>query len=372
MPATALRLLIVDDDDGDRKQIIRCIRKSQLDCEFVEVATMQDALAAVEASRFDCAILDYYLPGQMDLDGIPMLLDQEPMLPIIVSTGQGNEQIASEAIKRGALDYISKSELTPLTLRNAIDHALQRADLNRALAEQQRALVVFARVLVHDLKAPMQSILGFARLIEVFMRNEKFDRDKIAAQARRIAEGALRMNALLDQLHAYTEADAAPQFDNIMLDQLVCDVVTNLDAPLRQRGAHVVYGGLPNVCGDRAQLIQLLQNLIGNGIKYCRAETPEVHIEAETQPNGTCVVEVRDNGIGIPEKNFKDVFEPFRRLHSQGEFEGTGLGLATCKKIVERHGGSIWCRSKPGEGTSFFFTIPALCAAEDRPAVVNG
>jgi signal transduction histidine kinase len=372
MLSTPLRLLIVDDDEGDRRQIVRCIRRSELDCELVEASSMEDALAATEAKQFDCVILDYFLPGQIDLDGIPMLHDQEPTLPIIVSTGHGNEYIASEAIKRGALDYISKSDLTPAALRTTIDHAMQRAGFNRALAEQQRALAVFARVLVHDLKAPMQSILGFARLIEVFLQQEKVDPEKIAGQARRIAEGALRMNALLDQLHAYTEADASPHFDNILLDQLVCDVVANLDASLRQRGARVTYEGLPSVCGDRAQLIQLLQNLIGNGIKYSTAEVPEVHIGAKVLQTGVCVVEVRDNGIGIPQKSLKDIFEPFRRLHSQGEYEGTGLGLATCKKIIERHGGEIWCASKPGEGTSFFFTLPAICVIEDRPAVVNG
>jgi hypothetical protein len=168
------------------------------------------------------------------------------------------------------------------------------------------------------------------------------------------------MDAFLDQLHAYTEADSEPQFENLQLDDLLADVLANLDAVIGKARASVESEGLPVICGDRAQLIQLLQNLIGNGIKYCRADAPQVRIRACVESDEYCRVEICDNGIGIPEKSYKSVFEPFRRLHAQGEFEGTGLGLATCKKIVERHGGTIWCRSKAGKGTSFFFTVPLV------------
>ncbi len=241
-----------------------------------------------------------------------------------------------------------------------MEGATERGRLKRARADQQAALAVFARVLVHDMKAPTQSILGFAKLVEVFLSQENYDRDKIIALSRRIAEGAMRMNSLLDQLHAYTEADVTPQFENIPLEELAGDVIANLDAVIAASGARIVHEELPMICGDRTQLVQLLQNLVGNGMKYCRDRTPEVRILAEEQTNGTCIVEVRDNGIGIPEHHYTTIFEPFKRLHSQGEFEGTGLGLATCKKIVEQHGGAIWCKSEVGQGTSFFFTVPLV------------
>lgn len=362
MREASLQLLIVDDDEGDRRQIVRSVRRSGLDCDCTEAESIEKGLRLFDEKRFDCVIMDYSLPGENGLEGIGSMRQRDTFLPVIMSTGHGNERVASEAIKRGAMDYISKSDMNAATIRSALETVLKRSSFNRKLAEQQSALALFARVLVHDLKAPLQSILGFARLVEVFLRQEKFDREKIIKQAQRIADGALRMDALLDELHAYTEAGAQPHFENLQLDQLVSDVLANLDAAVLASGARVIYGQLPMVCGDRTQLIQLMQNLIGNGIKYCKAAIPEIQISAQVRPSGGCLVEVRDNGIGIPKEHYKSVFEPFRRLHSQREYEGTGLGLATCKRIIEQHGGAIWCSSEPGKGTSFFFTLPMVKA----------
>ncbi len=168
------------------------------------------------------------------------------------------------------------------------------------------------------------------------------------------------MNALLDELHSYTDASVQRQFEDLHLDELIRDVRGNLDAAISKAGANLVYGKLPAICGDRARLVQLLQNLVGNGIKYSTAEIPEVCIRTRPQLDGFILVEVRDNGIGVPKDEYTHIFEPFVRLHSQGEYEGTGLGLATCKRIVEQHGGKIWCKSEVGKGTSFFFTLPAV------------
>jgi hypothetical protein len=263
------------------------------------------------------------------------------------------------------MDYISKAEINIPTMRSAIDRAVEAAQLKRKMAEQQNALQVFARVLVHDMKAPTQSILGFSKLIETFIQKGDFDPAKIVKQSQRLAEAALRLNAMLDTLQAYTEADAHAQMEYVELDRLVADVTINLDTMIQKTGARVICTDLPIVYGDPAQLAQLLQNLIANGIKYCKAEIPEVCVAAQEWPDGGWRIEVRDNGIGIPEKHWMEIFEPFKRLHSQGEYGGTGLGLATCKKIAERHGGSIWCRSEPGKGTSFFVT---LAAADDGAA----
>lgn len=361
------KLLVVDDDEGDRIQIIRCLEESSVTFDCYEASSVHSALDQMRTNHFDCAVIDYHMPGQNGLDGVKTLLRADPFLAVIMSTGQGDEHIASAAIKVGARDYIAKAKLSPVDLRDAIEGAVQQAEIERVLAEQQRALAVFARVLVHDMKAPTQSILGFAKLVDLFLDKDPIDRKKLKGQAQRIAEGAMRMDALLDQLHAYTEADAQPQFETISLDTLLRDVVADLDAVIHKAEASVIFGNLPVVCADRAQLTQLLQNLVGNGIKYCKARRPEVHVEAHRLANGDCVIEVRDNGIGIDEKHFADIFEPFKRLHSHGEFEGTGLGLTTCKKIVERHNGQIWCKSRLGEGTSFFFSLPLVCG-EELPA----
>jgi len=360
MVQNTITLLVVDDEEADRLQIRRLVKRSGLRCDCVEAETLEKALGMFDRHKIDCVILDNFLPGEQGLGGISTMLGRNPFLPVIMSTGQGNEKIAKEAIQLGAMDYLCKNDLTVSGLRAVIENVLDRARLNRKVSEQQAALAVFAKVLVHDLKAPTQSILGFARLVETFLQQGDFDPEKIVQQARRIAEGALRMDAVLSKLHAYNEADAQPQFENVPLDKIISDVLANLDATLQKTGARVIQDDLPIVCADRAQLILLMQNLIGNGIKYCQASAPEVQVLGRPLQNGFCEIEVRDNGIGIAESHYRTIFEPFRRLHSQGEFDGSGLGLATCKKVVDQHGGEIWCRSKTGAGTSFFFTMPAV------------
>ena len=403
MDDAPIKLLIVDDDDGDRKHILRLIKRSGGRWDCTEAATMDEALSLSEQTRYDCVIVDYHLPGrigtratkrstlccdctdsatmdaalsisgqvrfdrvivdshvpgQNGLEAVAAMLRRDAFLPVVVTTGQGSERVASEAIKVGAMDYVSKAELTADTIQPVLERAIEQAALNRKVAEQQTALTVFAKVLVHDLKTPLQSVMGFSKLIEQFLSKPDFDRDKIVHLVQRISEGALRMNALLNSLYAYTESDARPQLEEVALSRILSNVLTDLDPVIRTSGARVSYQGLPDVLADPAQLGQLLQNLIANGIKYCKAKTPEVSVDAAPLEDGGWRIEVRDNGIGIPKEQRATVFEPFRRLHTQSEYDGTGLGLATCKKIVGHHGGTIWCESELGAGTSFFFTLP--------------
>jgi signal transduction histidine kinase len=166
----------------------------------------------------------------------------------------------------------------------------------------------------------------------------------------------LGMAALIQTLHGYTSAEAPIAFKPLEMREVMIDTLSNLEHLVETRGAHVTYGDLPAVLGT-PQLVQLLQNLIGNGIKYCEAEVPFVHIAAQPHGEDLWQFSVTDNGIGISENQDKHVFEPFLRLHGDAKYEGTGLGLATCKKIVERHGGTISCESVNGQGTTFSFTL---------------
>jgi light-regulated signal transduction histidine kinase (bacteriophytochrome) len=131
----------------------------------------------------------------------------------------------------------------------------------------------------------------------------------------------------------------------------------NLEGTLHSKGALVSHDPLPEIIADATQIGQLFQNLIGNAIKFCRCETPRVHVSA-VRNGRELIFYVQDNGIGIAPESADEIFGAFRRLHDGDEFPGTGLGLATCARIVERHRGRIWVESKPGEGSTFFFTIP--------------
>ncbi len=353
-----LNILIADDDLGDRKLIKRAIENAQIKCVCVETETIQQAIEACEKCSFDCAILDYRLPGQDGLAGVSALLERLPDLAIIMSTGQGDEMIATEAMKRGASDYIPKTHISSQSIGRSVVNAVQKAHLKRKVAQQRKELEVFSRVLVHDLKAPLQSIQGFAALIE--QRISGGHAEQISAFCAFLIKASKRMGTLIDTLYQYTKADEHVVFERVEMNQVMKDAIANLQLAIEGRRACVTQQDLPAVCGNAPQLTQLLQNLIGNGIKYCKAEVPTIQVAAKPHDGNNWLFAVRDNGIGIPEKHRLEVFEPFKRLHGVGEYEGTGLGLATSKKIVERHQGTIWCEPQNGQGTTFFFTLKGV------------
>jgi hypothetical protein len=356
MISTALQVLIVDDDIGDRRQIQFALKHSGLLCECTEADSAEAAVEACQTKNFDCAFVDYKMPGQDGLLAVTALREVLPYLAIIMSTGQGDELVATEAMKRGAADYIPKAFLTAQTIARSAQNALEKAVLRRKVAQQREELENFARVLVHDFKQPLNTVLGFASLIERGLEDGKTEQAGMACQ--RIIRAMRRMGELLDTLHAYTQAEDCVEFEPLDMRDVMADTLANLEDLIKLRGARIAIGNLPTVTGNAAQISQLLQNLIGNGIKYCQAPEPTIQVGATRQEENMWLFTVKDNGIGIPEKSLRTVFEPFKRLHGMGQYEGTGLGLATCKRIVERHAGGIWCESAGRYGSTFLFTLP--------------
>ena len=358
----ALTVLIIDDDAGDRKQIGRAVKQTGVSCECVEAISVDLALAACERQTFDLAIVDYHLPGRDGLDGVAALHERRPDMFILMATGQGDATIATEAMKRGASDYIAKQNIQEQSIGRIIRYARKKATMQQALAQQREELERFADVLVHDLKSPISSIRGFATIISHTVKSGKADLNKIADYCERVVHLGERMVALVDTLHEYTKSEAHVEFEPVTLNLVVDDALSNLDQIISKRGARVTHDDLPLVFGHAPLLTQLLQNLIGNGIKYSVADAPSVHVSAVPEADGFWLISVRDNGIGIDQEFHQQIFEPFKRLHDRGKFEGTGLGLATCKKIVNRHNGRIWCESNPDAGTTFNFSLPVPAA----------
>jgi signal transduction histidine kinase len=355
-PSKPLNILIADDDDHDRKHIQRALKQGGLPCIFREVSSIEDALEACQDRSFDGAIVDYNLPGQNGLAGISAMHARLPYMAIIMLTGMGDETVAVQAMQRGALDYMPKQNLDAESIRRSVENALAKASLLKTVAEQRNELEVFTRLLVHDLKSPLGSALGFAGLIkENILKGRPED---VAFYCGILTKVLKRTTALIDTLHQYTSAEERVALAPLEMSEVMTDTLASMEDLIRRRGARVRCGELPKVLGT-PQLGQLLQNLIGNGIKYCEAEIPVVDVSAKRVDGGVWQFSVKDNGIGIPEKNYLEVFEPFHRLRSEAKYEGTGLGLATCKRIVERHGGSISCQSTAGQGTTFLFTLHA-------------
>ena len=237
-----------------------------------------------------------------------------------------------------------------------------RVRVYEALERSNTDLQQFAFVASHDLKTPLRSISGFVQMLEKNYA-DRLD-DKAIYLISRTAQAAKRLEQLTDDLLSYARISSESRpFSEIDMGEVALEVINLLDAAITQSGAVITVGDLPRVMGDRTQLVQLLMNLIGNGMKYCTGRTPAIHVSA------TCdlqqfVFSVADNGIGIEAVHYARIFEVFKRLHTQDEYPGTGIGLSVCRRVVERHGGRIWLESNLGQGSTFYFSIPLKGSAE--------
>lgn len=236
------------------------------------------------------------------------------------------------------------------------------ADLKTSLDEVQRTaaeLEQFAYIASHDLQAPLRSIAGFAQLLE--KRNKsQLDADGLEFLAF-IGQGVHGMQSLIDALLKLSRISRAQDahYRSIPLDKTIEEALRPIAADLNARQARVLIGEMPELIADHRLLTQLFQNLISNAAKFCRPGTPPV-ITIGALDEGDCwQFTVRDNGIGIPPEQLENVFAIFRRLHTQEEYEGSGIGLAICRKIVSHHGGSIWVTSEgEGHGATFHIRLP--------------
>ncbi len=242
-----------------------------------------------------------------------------------------------------------------ITEQKRIEEELEaRAEeLARSNAELER----FAYIASHDLQEPLRMVSSYTQLLA---RRYKGRLDQDADEFIEYAvDGANRMQILINDLLVYSRVGTrGKDFTPTDLSLVLELTRANLQIAIEENGAIVTSDSLPTVVGDRTQLIQLFQNLIGNAIKFRGERPPEVHLGAERRGK-EWLISVRDNGIGLDAEYKERIFVVFQRLHTKEEYSGTGIGLAVCKKIVERHGGRVWVESKPGEGSTFFFTMPA-------------
>jgi PAS domain S-box-containing protein len=240
--------------------------------------------------------------------------------------------------------------------KNAELNLIQKVeDLNRSNEELEQ----FAYVASHDLQEPLRMVASYTQLLSRRYKGTlDADADEFIAFA---VDGANRMQRLIQDLLAFSRVGKRKlELFDLPSDRALRQALLNLSGAIKQSGALVTNGLLPEVKADEVQLTQLFQNLIGNAIKYHSSGVPHIHISAARNGLPMWTFSVRDDGLGIDSQFFEKIFGMFQRLHKRDEFEGTGMGLAICKKIVERHGGSISVESKPGSGSTFHFTLAAI------------
>ena len=248
-----------------------------------------------------------------------------------------NQQLESEVVERKRAETVLEQR-------------------SQELARSNGELEQFAYVASHDLQEPLRMVGSYLQLIASRYH------DKLDADANQFIEfavdGAKRMQALINDLLTYSRIGTRVEpFASVDCTALLKTVLRSLQVAIEESAAQISCDPLPSVIGDATQLAQLFQNLIANAIKFRRSQAPAIHIGVE-EKNGAWQFSVQDNGIGIAPEYFDRIFVLFQRLHGRAAYPGTGMGLAICKKIVERHGGTIWLKSEAGSGSTFFFIIP--------------
>ncbi|EKU97391.1 bacteriophytochrome (light-regulated signal transduction histidine kinase) [Leptolyngbya sp. PCC 7375] len=257
-----------------------------------------------------------------------------------------------------------KNETTELLAINKRLRAevLERQQTEQKLAQKAEALIrsnadleEFAYVVSHDLQEPLRAMTAFSQLLA-----QRY-KDSLDASAQRyithIVDGGIRMKAMIDGILELSRINSKQLNNNPTdLEQALATALENLKLIRLENQATITHGGLPTLDVDTNHVVQLLQNLISNAIKFRGPEPPHIHISAEQQAT-KWFFSVQDNGIGIPQDQQKRIFKLFQRLHNQQEQKGYGIGLAICKKIVEHYQGNIWLKSSPGEGSIFYFTL---------------
>jgi signal transduction histidine kinase len=363
-----LRVLLVEDNPADVELELLTLQKDGFEVSADVVQTSEEFTERIRSTHYDLILADYNLPQWRGTEALEILFRENLDVPLIVVTGYLGEEKAVDYIKQGATDCVLKDRLArlPASVRRAQQEKRLRDQRRQAeedlaqkvveLARSNAELEQFAYVASHDLQEPLRTIANYTQLLAERYRGKLDEQaDKYIAYS---VDGAVRMQALIQDLLKFSRvgrAEIEPRTTDCR--RVVEHALTNLHATVLESRATVKWDSLPVVKADPSQLTLVFQNLIANAIKFHGPERPVIQIDAE-KTDHEWVFTVSDNGIGIPAENWQDIFVIFRRLHTRAEYEGNGIGLSICKKIIERHGGRIWIEAQANPGCSFKFTLP--------------
>jgi signal transduction histidine kinase len=373
----SFRFLLVEDNPLDVELVQRELRRAGFEFTAAVVQTPEDFTREVRACCPHVVLADYNLPHWRGIEGLKILEEEGLDVPLILVTGALGEVTAVDCLKQGATDYVLKGALTrlPTAVRRALQEKKlreQRRKAEEALAEKidelarsNKELEQFAYIASHDLQEPLRMVASYTELLGERYRGKLDDKaDKYIGYA---VDGAHRMQRLINDLLAYARVGSkAKPLEPTDSAAVLALVIASLQKVIESNQAEIVHENLPVVLADDVQLGQVLQNLIANAIKFRHPDhPPRIRLRVEVV-EGMARFSVADNGIGMEKENTGRIFQMFQRLHTREEYEGTGIGLAVAKKVVERHGGRIWFDSVPGEGTTFYFTLPTAAVNKEK------
>jgi signal transduction histidine kinase len=392
-----LKILVVDDDEVDRMAVRRALTKAGVEMDMSEVSDGNDAFSALSSTTYDCVFLDYRLPDQDGLTLIQQIRSSEIQVPLVVLTGQGDEQIAVQLIKAGATDYLSKSRISSDILAHVLRNAIRvyRAEIQVALANQRlresheqlsyknqelkrqqqqiqmqnfklleasRLKSHFLATMSHELRTPMNAIIGFSQIL----LRPKFGQltHQQADMVERILNNGKHLLMLLNEVLDFSRLeggrlDLKPEiFD---LSKVINVSVAEMRSLAEAKNISlVIQTDLQNplAFNDPFRIKQILINLLSNAIKF--TESGQIWVEVRELSANRVEIILRDTGIGIASKDFQHIFEAFRQVDQTitRKYSGTGLGLAIVDSLVKMMGGKIFLESNLGVGSMFKIELP--------------
>jgi signal transduction histidine kinase len=393
--ATPATVLVIEDDPENRAFLRRALQRRGV--RLVEAATAAEALDRLASESPALALLDIRMPGTSGLDLLPRLRSASPETVVVMMTAFGSEQVAAEAVRRGADDYIAKP-IELARLRELIERNLEKYRLrlerqallrrlkesnhyltrqheqlrlaqeqilaqNRQLEEASRFKSEFLANMSHELRTPLNAIIGFSQIMldPTMNQLQSAEREEFLTN---IHGSAQHLLALINEILDLAKVEAGKMElrpARLDVEAMLAEVAAVID-PLARRGELQLTveaeAGLPPVAADQSKLKQVLYNLLANAVKFTPAGG-QIALTAARMDDAVRFA-VRDTGIGIRPQDYPKLFHEFQQLDPSytRRYEGTGLGLALCKRFVEMHGGRIWAESRPGHGSVFYFTLP--------------
>jgi len=231
-------------------------------------------------------------------------------------------------------------------------------DAQEKLKTVNKELEDFAMAASHDIREPLRMVTSYSQLTQKKLQNDLDEKTKQYLDF--AVNGATRLQKVIDDMLDYARLGAnIEEAEDIEISRLLNEVAENLHILIKENGASVKFDSVPVIRGNRSYIFRLFQNLIENAIKFRKDESPQIQIKADKK-EGEYIFSVKDNGIGIKKDDYNLLFKAFKKIHNREKYQGTGIGLSQCKKIVEMHGGRIWVESNLGEGATFYFTLPGL------------
>jgi len=367
MTEKRLTVLLIEDNSGDARLIREVLEEdSSTRLKLIHVTELRTGLERLAEGGIDVVLLDLSLPDSQGIDTFNQAHAHSPHVPIVVLTGHNDDGLASATLQAGGQDFLNKGVSNLCTLHQSIRHAVARKrveESNRAMElidEASRIDERFLAALCEEFRTPLAQVL---LTVSGMMAEPAMGVDCLSSLAtiRQLVE---LQASLVDDLLTFARVGSrAAAFQPTDCQVAVEHALANLGRSIAETHVVVDHEVLPSLLADPNQMGQLFQYLIAHAIRYRGYVSPHIHLAAHRQ-GPDWLFSVSDNGIGFEPELSERMFIVFQRLHSKDAYPGTGIGLAICKKIVERHGGRIWAESAPGRGSRLLFTIPARVDGE--------